>query len=159
MRVVLVVISALASISLQPKIGIGAQDSDFTAKGRELSADAPNTRGAEFRAFFADFSAAVRANDKNKIADLIAFPVKDWSVERKGKVETISIPTKAEFLRKYDSFFTAFMRAHTLKTKPQKISDDHYAVIWRDSNAEFSFEFEYVAGRGFRVTSYGIGPW
>jgi len=159
MRVVLVVISALASISLQPKIGIGAQDSDFTPKGRELPADAPNTRGAEFRAFFADFSAAVRANDKNKIAELIAFPVKDWSVERKGNVETISIPTKAEFLRKYDSFFTAFMRAHTLKTKPQKISDDHYAVIWRDSNAEFSFEFEYVAGRGFRVTSYGIGPW
>src|SRR5215472_10036484 len=68
-------------------------------------AEAPNKYSAEFRAFFADFSAAVRANDKNKIADLIAFPVKDWSVERKGNVETISIPTKAEFLRKYDSFF------------------------------------------------------
>ena len=122
-------------------------------------AEAPNKYSAEFRAFFADFSAAVRANDKNKIADLIAFPVKDWSVERKGNVETISIPTKAEFLRKYDSFFTAFMRAQVLKTKPQQISDDHYSLIWRDSNAEFSFQFEYVAGSGFRVTAYGIGPW
>jgi hypothetical protein len=114
---------------------------------------------AEFRAFYAEFLAAVRANDKNKLADLIAFPVKDWSVERKGMVETIGIPTKAEFLRKYDSFFTPFMRAQVLKTKPQKISDDHYAVIWRDSNAEFSFQLENVAGRGFRVTAYGIGPW
>jgi len=48
MRVVLVVISALASISLQPKTGIGAQDSehsDFTGEGQELPADAP----AEYR--------------------------------------------------------------------------------------------------------------
>jgi hypothetical protein len=122
-------------------------------------AEAPNMHDAEFRTFYAQFSKAVRANDKNKIADLIAFPVKDWSVERKGNVETISIPTKAEFLRKYDSLFTPFMRAHVLKTKPQKISDDHYAAIWRDSNAEFSFQFENVGGRGFRITAYGIGPW
>jgi hypothetical protein len=122
-------------------------------------AETPNMHSAEFRSFYAQFSEAVRANDKNKVADLIAFPVKDWSVERKGNVETISIPTKAEFLRKYDSFFTAFMRAQVLKTKPQQISDDHYSLIWRDSNAEFSFQFEYVAGSGFRVTAYGIGPW
>src|SRR5262245_55441576 len=44
MRAVLVVISVLASTSLQPKIAIGAQDSehsDFTGEGRELPADAP----------------------------------------------------------------------------------------------------------------------
>ncbi len=43
MRVVLVVISVLTSISLQLKDGIGAQDGDFTAGifGRELPADAP----------------------------------------------------------------------------------------------------------------------
>jgi hypothetical protein len=48
MRTVLAVISALASISLQPKDGIGAQhseDSDFTGEGLELPADAP----AEYR--------------------------------------------------------------------------------------------------------------
>ena len=43
MRVVLVVFSALASISLQLKSAIGAEDSDFI--GRELPADAP----AEYR--------------------------------------------------------------------------------------------------------------
>jgi hypothetical protein len=41
MRVAVVVISTLALISLQPKHGIGAQDSDFTAEGRELPADTP----------------------------------------------------------------------------------------------------------------------
>ena len=47
MRVVLVVISVLTSISLQLKDGIGAQDGDFTAGifGRELPSDAP----AEYR--------------------------------------------------------------------------------------------------------------
>lgn len=43
MRVAFIVIFALASISLQPKSGMGAQDTDFTADvfGRELPADAP----------------------------------------------------------------------------------------------------------------------
>src|SRR5260370_14470676 len=54
-------------------------------------AQQPGPHDAEFRAFYAEFVAAVRANDKNKLADLIAFPVKDWSVEHKGNVETIGI--------------------------------------------------------------------
>src|SRR5207247_9863387 len=43
MRVVLVVISVLASMLLQPKSAVGAQDSNFTVGvfGRELPADAP----------------------------------------------------------------------------------------------------------------------
>jgi hypothetical protein len=54
--------------------------------------------------------------------------------------------------------FTPFMRSHALKTKPQKISNDHYAVIWDGADVEYSFEFEYAAPRGFRLTSYLIGP-
>ena len=113
---------------------------------------------SEFRVFYTEFLAAVSANDKNKIADLIAFPVKDWSVERKGNVETIGIKDKAEFLAKYDSLVTPSMRSHVLKAKPQKINDDHYTLTWQDANAEFSFEFEYTLPRGFRLTAYGIGP-
>ncbi len=116
------------------------------------------SRDTEFRAFYTQFLAAVRANNKNKIADLIAFPVKDWSVERKGNIETIGIPNKADFLVKYDSLFTPSMRSHALKAKPQKVTDDHYTLIWQDANAEFSFEFGYIAPSGFRVTAYGIGP-
>ena len=113
---------------------------------------------AEFRAFYAEFLAAVRANDENELVDLIAFPVKDWSVERKGRVETIGIKDKSDFLAKYDSLFTPLMRSHVLDAKPQKVSDDHYTVLWQDANAEFSFQFEYMPPRGYRVTAYSIGP-
>jgi len=115
-------------------------------------------RDAEFRAFYSGFTAAVKANDKNKIADLIEFPVKDWSIERKGNVETIPIKDKAEFLAKYDLFFTPFMRSHALKAEPKKASDNHYTLIWDDANAEFSFEFEYGQDHSFRVTAFLIGP-
>jgi len=119
----------------------------------------PNTPDEnQFRTFYDQFLAAVRTNDKTQIADLIEFPVKAWARETKGNAQEIVIQNKADFLAKYDSLFTPFMRSHTLKTKPQKISNDHYAVIWDGTDVEYSFEFEYAAPRGFRLTSYLIGP-
>ena len=118
--------------------------------------DTPN--GDEFRSFYDQFLTAVRANDMNKIADLIEFPVNAWAREKKGNVEEITIPDKADFLAKYDSLFTPSMRSHALKTKPQKISSDHYAVIWHDTDVERSFEFDYTPHHGFRVTAYLNGP-
>src|SRR5437667_7352252 len=62
MRVVLVAISVLTSISLQLKDGIGAQDSDFTAGvfGRELPADAP----AEYREDYLLAPSSISPNKK-----------------------------------------------------------------------------------------------
>ena len=120
---------------------------------------APNTpNGTDFRAIYDQFVSAVRANDKNKIADLIAFPVSSWSVSQKNMVSETTIPNRAEFLAKYESLFTPSMRAHALKSKPQKISDDHYVIGWRDEDLEHSFEFENARSRGFRLTAYLIGP-
>lgn len=112
----------------------------------------------DFHAIYDQFRSAVRANDKNKIADLIAFPVTSWSVSQKNMVSETTIPNRAEFLAKYESLFTPSMRAHALKTKPQKISDDHYIIGWRDEDLEYSFEFESAPSRGFRLTAYLIGP-
>jgi hypothetical protein len=94
----------------------------------------------------------------NKIADLIEFPVNAWAQEKKGNVDEITIPNEADFLAKYDSLFTPSMRSHALKTKPQKISNDHYSVIWHDTDVERSFEFDYTPQHGFRLTAYLIGP-
>ena len=121
------------------------------------ASDKQKSHEPEFRAFYAQFLAAIGANDKNKIADLIEFPVKDWSVERKGIVETIGIKDKSDFLAKHDLLFTPFMRSHVLDAKPQKVSDDHYVVVWQDADAEFSFHFEYMPPGGYRVTAYLIG--
>ena len=117
---------------------------------------APNE--TDFRTIYDQFVSAVRANDKNKIADLIAFPVNSWSVSQKNRVNEATIPTRGEFLAKYESLFTPFMRSHALRTKPQQISADHYIIVWHDEDLEYSFEFEYAPGQGFRLTAYLIGP-
>ena len=121
-------------------------------------ADSANSAEQAFSVFYASFVDAVRANDKNKIADLIEFPDSAWAVVTKGNVQEIGIANKADFLSKYDSLFTPSMRSHALKTKPQKIRDDQYTVIWHVSDLEYSFEFERKPNREFRLTMYLIGP-
>jgi hypothetical protein len=121
-------------------------------------AQSPGPHAAEFNAFYAKFQAAARANDKQKLADMVAFPVADWSVERKGDVQTIAIKDRADFLARYDTLVTASMRKHVATGKPQPLQDARYVVIWDDADAEFSFEFGYTAGTGYQVTSYSIGP-
>jgi hypothetical protein len=120
---------------------------------------APNKPNeTDFRTIYDQFVSAVRANDKNKVADLIAFPVNSWSVSQKNIVNETTIPNRGEFLAKYESLFTPFMRSHALRTKPQQISADHYIIVWHDEDLEYSFEFEYAPGQGFRLTAYLIGP-
>ena len=120
---------------------------------------APNTPNeTDFSTIYNQFVSAVRANDKNKTADLIAFPVNSWSVNRKNMVNETTISNRAEFLAKYVSLFTPYMRSHALETKPQKISNDHYIIDWHDEDLEYSFEFEYASPQGFRLTAYLIGP-
>ena len=130
----------------------------FVALASPCLAQSPAAHAAEFNAFYAKFQGAAKANDKQKLADLIAFPVEDWSVERKGDVQTEPIKDRADFLARYDVLFTAFMRSHVANAKPQPLKDGRYVMIWDDANAEFSFEFGYTAGVGFRVLSYSIGP-
>ena len=53
---------------------------------------APNTPNeTDFRTIYDHFVSAVRANDKNKIADLITFPVNSWSVNQKNMVNETTI--------------------------------------------------------------------
>ena len=111
-----------------------------------------------FRAAYTRFLAAVRRNDKQAIADLISFPVQDWSVERKGDVQTESIKDRADFLARYPTLVTPFMRRHAAGAKVSRLSTGDYVAVWRDAGAEFSFEFAHEADGGYRVRSYSIGP-
>jgi len=116
-------------------------------------------REAEFKTFYAGFLAAARANDKEKIADMISFPVDSWSVDRKGDVRTEAIKDKAQFLSKYTTYFTANMRMHIPKAKLKALDNGGYFISWRDANSEFSFDFAYVEGTGYRIRYFTIGPW
>jgi hypothetical protein len=130
----------------------------FAALIAPCPAQPPGAHAAEFNTFYAKFLGAAKTNDRQKLADLIAFPVEDWSVERKGDVQTEAIKDRADFLKRYDVLFTASMRKHVASAKPQPLQDARYVVIWDDANTEFSFEFGYTVGTGYRVTSYSIGP-
>jgi hypothetical protein len=93
---------------------------------------------------------------KEKIADMIAYPVSSWSVRDK-KGET-SIKDKADFLARYNVLFTNYMRLHLPKAKIQSTPDLWY-VSWRDGYSECAFEFKYVEGTGFKISTYDVGAY
>ena len=113
---------------------------------------------AEFRTFYAAFLKAAQANDKEKIADMIAYPVSSWSIMTKGDVQEGSIKDKADFLARYNVLFTNYMRLHLPKAKVQS-TPDLWFTSWRDGNSEFAFDFKYIEGSGFKITTYDIGAW
>jgi hypothetical protein len=123
------------------------------------AAQKSDSHEAEFRAFYAGFLSAVRSNDTEKIADMIAFPVgdMDWYVRTKDRDDAVSIKDKAEFLRKYDTFFTANTRVRVLKAKIEALESGRYAAFWDIGETRFTFLFEYIEGTGYRVESFTTG--
>ena len=113
---------------------------------------------AEFRTFYADFLKAAQANDKEKIADMIAYPVSSWSIQKKGDVQEGSIKDKADFLARFNVLFTNYMRLHLPKAKVQSGSD-LWIATWRDGASECGFEFKYIEGTGFKIITYDVGAY
>ncbi|MET0246725.1 MAG: hypothetical protein ABW182_08265, partial [Sphingomonas sp.] len=60
---------------------------------------APTLADARFDRFFDAFRQAVLANDRQKVADMVALPFKDFS----GTEPARSANTRAEFLAHYDA--------------------------------------------------------
>jgi hypothetical protein len=139
--------AALAFIVLLASITI-----DALGKG-------PNPHEAEFQAFRKDFLSASAANDKAKLADLIAFPVEYWSIEKNHHVDEGAVASREEFLKRYDELFTVWMRAHLAKAKAESLDNGRYLISWVDGNSEFTFEMEYLDRVGWRVRAYGIGAY
>lgn len=111
---------------------------------------------AEFRSFYAAFLKAVQANDKEKIADMIAYPVSSWSIGTTKNYQEGSIKDKADFLARFNLLFTNYMRLHLPKAKVQS-TPDLWFTSWKDGNSECAFEFKYVEGTGFKITTYDVG--
>ena len=111
---------------------------------------------AEFRTFYAAFLKAVQANDKEKIADMIAYPVSSWSIGTTKNYQEGSIKDKADFLARFNLLFTNYMRLHLPKAKVQS-TPDLWFTSWKDGNSECAFEFKYVEGTGFKITTYDVG--
>ena len=110
---------------------------------------------AEFRTFYAAFLKAVQANDKEKIADMIAYPVSSWSLKTKPETQ---IKDKADFLARFNVLFTSYIRLHLPKAKLQS-TPELWFTSWRDGNSECAFEFKYVEGAGFKLFTYDVGAY
>ncbi len=119
----------------------------------------PACDSQEFGTFRTEFEGAANANDKSHIVKLIAFPVEYWSAEGKHDVQSGPVKTEAEFLQRYDSLFTPFMRKHLHTAKLLSLPEGRCALTWHDANSEFTFEFQHVGDTGFRVTGYEVGAY
>ena len=73
---------------------------------------------AEFEKAFAELQAAVAANDRNKVADHILYPlrVNGWWDAAAGK-GTFQFATKPEFLDNYDEIFTTQIKTAIIQQK------------------------------------------
>src|SRR5262245_28285664 len=103
----------------------------------------------EFRTFYAAFLKAVQANDREKIAAKIAYPVSSWTIATKRDVKETSIKDKADFLARFNVLFTNYMRLHLPKAKVQS-TPELWFTSWRDGYSEYAFEFKYVERTGFK---------
>src|SRR5215510_15718308 len=110
----------------------------------------------EFKTFYAAFLKAAQANDKEKIADMIAYPVSSWTIATKTNVQEVSIKDKADFLARFSVLFTNYMRLHLPKAKVQS-TPDLWFTSWKDRYSEYLFQFKYVEGTGFKITTYDVG--
>jgi hypothetical protein len=113
---------------------------------------------AEFRTFYDAFLKAVQANEREKIADMIAYPVSSWTIATKRDVQESSIKDKADFLARFNVLFTNYMRLHLPKAKVQS-TPELWFTSWRDGHSEYAFEFKYVEGTGFKIITYDVGAY
>ena len=51
------------------------------------------------------------------------------------------------------------MRSHIPRATLKAFKDGMYELVWRNVDVDFSFEFYYIDGTGYRVRSYTIGPY
>jgi len=130
-----------------------------TAVAAPCWAKQPACDSQEFQTFRTEFEGAANANDKNHLVKMIAFPVEYWSAEGKHDIQSGPVKTEAEFLQRYDSLFTPFMRKHLHTAKLLSLSDGRCALAWHDANSEFTFAFQHLPDTGFRVIGYEVGAY
>jgi hypothetical protein len=127
-------------------------------KGAQDSAQQTGPHEAEFRTFYADLLKAVQANDKEKIADMIVYPVSSWSIIKKRGAEDGSVKDRADFIARYDILFTAYMRLHLPKAKLQS-TPELWFTSWKDGASEYALEFKYIDGSGFKIFTFDVGAY
>jgi hypothetical protein len=104
----------------------------------------------EFAKWWPSFQVSVKSRDAKAISSGVKFPMQ-WEL---GAVREIK--TQDEFIRGFNSLFTADMKRAVATAKPVKIPEG-YMITWHARGNEYSLYF-HAAGGGFVLSGLSEGP-
>lgn len=90
-----------------------------------------------FAATFAQFQAAVKTGDKNKVADLTDFSDFFWDSDDSLR----NVKTRADFLKNYDRMFTPDVKKRIATIKPSQDKTGSYHVAWQKDEMDYDLFF------------------
>jgi hypothetical protein len=108
-----------------------------------------------FAKFFAEFQAAVKAADKEKVANMTSFDDFYWEATD----ATRNIKTREAFLKNYDRLFTPAIKNKIATAKPKKGNDGYYDIIWHTTDTQYGFDFQPQKDGGYKFKGYSVGPY
>ena len=105
---------------------------------------------AEFEKTFSALQAALTANDRGKVADLVLYPlrVNGWLGDAAGKT-TVQFSTPPEVVENFDDIFTSQIKEAIIKQKAEKMFVNWQGVMV--GNGEV-----WLSGSGKTPARYGI---
>jgi hypothetical protein len=108
-----------------------------------------------FSRFYADFQAAVKAGDKEKVASMTSFDDFDWeSTDALRQVKS-----REAFLKNYDKMFTLAIKNKIATQKPKKDAQGYYYIIWHTTNFEYGLSFNPQKDGGYKFGGHTVGPY
>lgn len=106
-----------------------------------------------FQKYFAEFQAAVKTDDKEKVASMIKFDHFTWEASPTLQ----KIKTKEEFLKNYTKMFTPTIK-NKIATGKLDSSEGNYFIIWQTKTEEYSLYFGHIEDGTYSFMGLTIGP-
>jgi hypothetical protein len=116
---------------------------------------APTQKDELFSRFYADFQQAVKAGDKEKVANVTDFEGFTWEESESLR----QIKSKEAFLKNYDKMFSSTIKSKIASSKPEKVDDDNYFIIWHTKNLEYSLCFSMGKDGSYKFEGLTKGPY
>jgi len=108
-----------------------------------------------FSRFYADFQAAVKTGDKEKVASMTSFDDFYWeSTDALRQVKT-----KEAFLKNYDRMFTPAVKARIASSTPKRDEKGYYFIIWHTKDVEYGLNFDPQKDGGYKFHGHTVGPY
>jgi len=100
------------------------------------------------REFLSELKAAVKQDDRQKIASMISYPLQVF-----GKTQKRSIQSRDEFLRGYEDVFSSNVKAALDRQTPNCLFGNWQGVMV--GNGEFWYR--EITGKGYQIVTINLG--